>query len=140
MKNVFADGKPLTIGQAARKAGVNVETLRYYERRRILPAPPRTISGYRAYPEEAVRIVRFVRRAQVLGFTLKEIQELLQLRRDPGSTCGKVRGAAERKHALVREKMRDLAKMEKALASLLQTCAGSGPIRGCPILEALEED
>lgn len=129
----------LTIGHVARAAGVNRETLRFYERRRLLPNPPRTPSGYRAYPEEAVRIVRFVKRAQELGFTLKEIRELLDLRGDPGSSCREVREAGERKLALIREKIHRLSAMEKVLGNLVRTCTGRGPVHGCPILETLQD-
>ncbi len=130
----------LTTGKVARAAGVHVETLRYYERRRLLPQPPRTPSGYRAYPEEAVRIVRFIKRAQELGFTLKEIRELLGFRSDSGSSCREVREAAERKLGRIREKIRLLSGMEKVLGDLVRACSGRGPVRGCPILETLLEE
>jgi len=129
----------LKTGEVARRAGVHVETLRYYERRRLLPRPPRTPSGYRAYSPEAVRVVRFVKRAQDLGFTLKEVGEILALRGDSRSSRRDVRGAASRKLALIRAKIRALSAMESALARLVRDCSGRGPLRGCPILDVLQE-
>ena len=91
--------KSLTIGHLAKQAGVNLETVRYYERRGLLPRPPRSASGYRLFPAEAARRLRFIRRAQELGFSLREISELLTLRVDPDTTCGEVKQRADDKIA-----------------------------------------
>src|SRR5437867_8316628 len=90
-------GPVLRIGQVARTAGVNVQTLRYYERRRLLRAPQRELNGYRYYDSESVRLVRFIKRAQALGFSLREVQALLRLRDTRGVPCGQVRERAEKK-------------------------------------------
>ena len=87
----------MRIGAAAEQAGVNVQTLRYYERRGLLPRPPRRTSGYREFPDEAVRVVRFVKRAQDLGFTLDEVEELLHLRNDKRRDRVRVRTVAEKR-------------------------------------------
>lgn len=130
----------LTIGQLARKVRVNVETIRYYERRRLIPEPPRRESGYRQYSEDAVSRIRFIRRAKELGFTLKETLELLSLRVDPDTTCGDVKRRAEVKIADVKEKILTLQGMKKALTKLVASCRGRGPTSECPILEALNSE
>ena len=129
----------LTIGEVAKRAGVHVETLRYYERRGLIEEPPRTSSNYRMCPLESVRRVRFIKRAQELGFSLKEIAELLSLRAAPKAHCGGVRRRAEVKLDDIDEKMRDLRRMKKALSGLVVQCSGLGPISECPILEAIDE-
>ena len=128
----------LTIGEVAKAVHVNVETLRYYERRKLLGAPPRTEANYRQYPEETVKRVRFIKRAQELGFLLKEIAELLALRVDPATSCGDVKKRAEVKIAGVEAKIQTLERMRKALKKLVASCSGRGPTSTCPILEALE--
>jgi MerR family mercuric resistance operon transcriptional regulator len=130
----------LTIGDVAKQAQVNIETLRYYERRGLLKKPPRSDSNYRLYPEDAVKRVRFIRRAQVLGFTLKEIGELLSLRATAGAGCEAVRQRADEKIADVNEKIRTLEAMRTALAKLTAQCSGQGPITDCPILETLDSE
>jgi len=130
----------LTAGQLAKKADVNVETIRYYERRHILPRPTRTRTGYRIYPEEAVQRIRFVKRAQELGFSLKEVQELLGLRATPGTTSGEIRKRAEAKIADIERKIQDLKVMHWNLTRLMNACPGCGPLSECPILEGLEHD
>ncbi|MEI2691764.1 MAG: MerR family transcriptional regulator [Anaerolineae bacterium] len=99
----------LTIGRIAKLAEVNIETVRYYERRGLLPAPPRTVSSYRLYGDQSVARLRFIKQAQALGFTLEEIGELLALRVDAETSCDVVRQRAERKMADVAEKIRSLA-------------------------------
>lgn len=128
----------LTIGRLARESQVNVETIRYYERRGLLPRPPRRPSGYRMFPPSAVQVLRFVKTAQVLGFSLKEIKELLALRIQPGRSCADVRGRAERKIGEIDQKIRTLQSMRKALVRLAAACSGRGPVSDCPILESLE--
>ncbi len=129
---------PLTIGQVARKAGVGLETVRFYERKGLIEEPPRSQSGYRQYPELAVDRIRFIRRAKELGFSLKEISELLCLRVNPTATSADVRRQAEAKIADIEEKMRDLNRMKRALETLTAACCGQGPTSECPILEALD--
>jgi MerR family mercuric resistance operon transcriptional regulator len=103
----------------------------------LLPEPPRTVSNYRAYPEEAVRRVRFIKRAQELGFTLSDIQELLSLRAAPGARCVDVRERAEAKVRAIEDKIRSLEAMREACTRLIAACSRSGPVSECPILEAL---
>jgi len=128
----------LTIGQVARQAGVGVETVRFYERRGILAPPPRSGSGYRQFPKETVARLRFVKRAKELGFTLKEICELLALRLDPESTCADVKARAEAKIIDVEEKIRSLQRIKKALAKVTKNCRAEQPSSECPILDALQ--
>jgi Hg(II)-responsive transcriptional regulator len=127
-------------GQLAKGAGVNAQTLRYYERRGILARPARTESGYRRYPEEAVRRVRFVKHAQELGFTLTEIEELLRLRDARGRGCGEVRAAAEIKRSAIDDKIAHLRAMRKALDLLVDSCRRNSTERSCPLLEAFDSD
>jgi len=124
------------IGAIARAAGVNVQTIRYYERRGILAAASRSPSGYRQYPPETVRLIRFVQRAQGLGFTLREVQELLRLRAAPRRSA--VRSAASAKLREIDGKIADLRAIRQALARLLRSCPRANAIPGCPILGALE--
>ena len=128
----------LTIGRLAREGRVNVETVRYYERRGLLPRPPRRPSGYRAFPASTVQVLRFVRTAQALGFSLKEIKALLSLRIQPGRSCADVRERAEQKMREIDHKLRTLQAMRKAMVRLTAACSGRGPISECPILESLE--
>jgi MerR family mercuric resistance operon transcriptional regulator len=132
--------KPLTIGQVARRAGVGIETVRFYERQGLLDEPARKESGYRQYEEDVVARLRFIKRAKELGFSLKEIKELLTLRVDPTTTCAEVRSRAEAKIADIQGKIEALQRMKKALKKLTQTCSGRGPVNECPILEALEPE
>lgn len=129
----------LRTGEVAAKAGVNIQTLRYYERRGLLGEPERRPSGYRKYPTETVRLIRFIKRAQELGFTLAEIEELLRLRADQSSTCEAVRAAAEEKIADIAERIRSLQSMRRALGVLVASCVSEKSPRRCPMLEALED-
>lgn len=130
--------KPLTIGQLAGRAGVGVETVRFYEREGLLDEPPRRESGYRQYEEVVVDRLRFILRAKELGFTLKEIKELLSLRLDPSTTCADVKRRAEAKITDIEEKIRTLRRMKRALVKLTRACSGQGPTSECPILESLD--
>ena len=132
--------KPLTIGQVARRAEVGVETVRFYERQGLLVEPPRKESGYRQYTEDVVARLRFIRRAKELGFTLKEIAELLALRLDPDTSCAEVKGRAKAKIDDIDAKIRDLQRMRQALDKLVASCKGRGPISACPILDALDKE
>lgn len=118
---------------------MNIETMRYYKQRGLLPLPPRTASNYRQYSPETVTTVRFIKRAQELGFSLNEIQESLCLGRIPGAQCAEVHDLAQRKSNDVGDKIRSLQAMREALSSLLGECPGNAAITECPILEALEE-
>lgn len=129
-----------TIGEVAKHAGVNIDTLRYYERRRLIEKPPRTSANYRRYPEETIHRVRFVKRAQELGFSLEEIRELLSLRAAPKARCTDVRERAEDKIRDIDKKMRSLRRMKSALRKLVSECRGEGPVTECPILEALDTE
>lgn len=128
----------MRIGQVAAQAGVNIQTVRYYERRGLLLPPERTASGYREFPDEVVRRLRFIKRAQELGFTLKEIAELLALRVRDGGACGEVRRRAVAKKALVRRKVRELERLDRALDRLVRSCRLRRATAECPVLEALE--
>jgi MerR family mercuric resistance operon transcriptional regulator len=129
----------LKVGEVARQAGVNLQTIRYYERRGLLARPPRTESNYRAYPQDTVLRVRFIKRAQELGFTLKEIKELLSLRAAPRTRCADVRKRAHAKVQDIDDRVRALQGMRRALTRLIDECSGSGPVTECPILDALED-
>lgn len=129
----------LRTSEVAKAAGVNLQTIRFYEREGLLPAPKRTLSGYRQYSDEAVRIIRFIKRAQELGFTLREAKELLKLRSAGPRRAGAARLAAESKLEDIDEKIRDLNAMRAALSSLVETCACAGGPVSCPILEAIEK-
>jgi MerR family copper efflux transcriptional regulator len=132
--------KALTIGRLATEAGVNLETVRYYERRGLLPKPPRSASGYRLFPAEAARRLRFIRRAQELGFSLSEIRELLSLRVSRTSTKAEVKTRAEAKLADIEARIKSLESMKKTLRKLTKVCIGCGPIAECPILESLDRE
>jgi Hg(II)-responsive transcriptional regulator len=129
----------LTIGGVARRAGVGVETVRFYERRGLLRRPARPGAGFRTYPEEAVGRLQFIRQAQALGFTLKEIADLLALRVAPGTDCAAVRGRAAAKLADVERRLAELERIRGALAKLVAACPGSGAVTTCTILESLAE-
>jgi MerR family mercuric resistance operon transcriptional regulator len=130
--------KTLTIGQVARQAGIGVETVRFYERQGLLEEPTRKASGYREYTEDVVRRLRFIRRAKELGFSLKEVRELLTLRLDPDATAADVKRRAEAKLADIEARIRDLRRMKEALVELAAACSGHGPASECPILGALD--
>jgi MerR family transcriptional regulator, copper efflux regulator len=130
--------KALSIGQVAKRAGVGVETVRFYERQGLLAEPDRRASGYRQYGGEAVSVLRVIRRAKDLGFTLKEIKGLLALRLDGSAKRSDVRRQAQAKLADIEERIRDLRRMRAALVRLVDACHGDGPASGCPILGALD--
>lgn len=130
----------LSIGQVARRAGVGVETVRFYEREGLLEEPARRASGYRQYAQDAVTQIRFIKRAQQLGFSLKEIAELLTLRVDGETSCSQVKECAAVKLAEVEQKMVELQRMRQALLQVTALCEGEGPKSRCPLLDALEHD
>ncbi len=128
----------LTIGELAKRAQVNRETVRYYERRRLLPRASRSMSGYRVFSDDALRRLRFIRHAKVLGFSLNEIRELLTLRVNSIDTCDRVRERAEVKIADIERKTQALQHMRDALSELVTACSRRGKTNDCPILDSLE--
>ena len=127
-----------TIACAARTAGVGVETIRFYERRGLIKQPRKPASGFRKYDGETVMRIRFIRQAQELGFSLREIKELLTLRADPGADCAAVRARAVIKRDEVEQKIARLGKLRVALDRLITSCPGSGALRTCTILNCIE--
>jgi MerR family copper efflux transcriptional regulator len=128
-----------TIGKLADRAGVGIDTVRFYERRGLLPKPKRTASGYRLYDEASINRIRFVRRAKQLGFTLDEIEILLQLQ-DKGGRKAEVKSITTRKLEQIDAKIADLSRMRDVLTTLAAECSGQGNISTCPIIEAIAED
>lgn len=124
--------------ELAGRAGVNTETLRYYERRGLLTRPPRTTGGYRDYPPSAVELLRFIKRAQELGFTLDEIEELLHLNNGGPDSCDAARTLAEHRRADLEARIRDLQRMHDSLADLVATCDLGRADRHCALLEAID--
>jgi MerR family mercuric resistance operon transcriptional regulator len=125
----------LTIGEFAKQGGVNVETIRYYQRRGLLQEPDKPREGFRRYPQESVKRIRFIKRAQVLGFTLEEIHGLLAL--DERKACVETRGMAAHKLELIEQKIADLSRMRKALSRLVRACDASSSDDPCPIIHSL---
>ena len=128
----------LTIGQAAKQAGVNIQTIRYYERRGFMRPAARRDSGYRLYTEEAIKRILFIKKAQELGFTLKDIARLLRLSVGSAARCQDVRKKAEAHLGNVREKIARLGSIERVLSGLIRTCLKKGRTEPCPILKSLE--
>src|SRR5258708_3860702 len=129
----------LSIGQVARRAGVGVETVRFYEREGLLEEPPRRASGYRQYSEQVVKRLHFIKRAQKLGFSLKEITELLMLRVNAQTSCEEVKQHTEVKIAEIEQKLVELQRMRQALLQVAALCTGQGPASVCPMLDALDQ-
>lgn len=127
----------LTIGQVAKAAGVNVETVRYYQRRGLLREPEKPLNGQRRYMDADVSRLQFIRRAQVLGFTLEEIENLLCL--EGADCCSDTHELAVRKLILIDAKIADLTKMRKALAGLVHECEQGNLQGGCPIIHSLTQ-
>lgn len=130
----------LTRGMVAERAGVNSETVRYYEQRGLIPTPARSKAGYRLYTEDYIERIRFIKRVQELGFSLIEADELLSLRVDTEADMVEVKKIVEAKVADVEEKLRDLERMKAALQTLSSSCCGQGSMAKCPILDALRGD
>jgi Hg(II)-responsive transcriptional regulator len=124
--------------EVAAQAQVNTQTLRYYERRGLLPEPERTASGYRAYSVDAVRLVRFVKRAQQLGFTLNDIEELLHLAGGGPASCEAAKTMARTRIADLERRIQELAGMRDALSRLVDTCERPRKDRDCPLLHDIE--
>ena len=127
----------LKIGEVAERSEVNLQTILYYERQKLLPEPPRLPSGYRMFPEQTVHRVRFIKRAQELGFSLAEIRDLLSIQVDPKKECSDVKRLAKAKIADIEEKIRTLEAMKRVLDGLTKLCPGHGPSSECPILESI---
>ena len=130
----------LTIGELAEAGGIGVETVRFYERKGLLAPPPRSPAGYRQYSPETVDRVRFIRRAQSLGFALREIAELLDLRVNEVGACAPVEAQARDKLEQVTGKIAELRRIESALRRLVRACEAREPTGECPILEELTHD
>jgi MerR family transcriptional regulator, copper efflux regulator len=130
--------KQLTLGQLAKRADVTRETVRYYERRRLLQRPSRSIAGYRLFPDEAVKRLRFIRHAKMLGFSLEEIKELLALRVHSIKTCDRVRERTQIKIADTERKIAALLQMRHVLSELVTACSRRRKTDECPILDSLE--
>jgi len=128
-----------TIGQLAKAVGVNVQTVRYYERLTLLTPSARKSSGYRLFGPSEVARLRFIKNAQALGFTLQEIGELLNLRVNSTARCGDVQRKAQSKLKQVEAKVRDLRALAKALRGLVRACQAGQPTDRCPILNSLEQ-
>lgn len=133
-------GSEITIGKLAKEVGVNIETVRYYERRKLLMPTDRTPSGYRLYDGDALTRMRFIKNAQALGFTLQEIAELLNLRANSAARCGEVQRKAQTKLKQVEHKIRDLQALARPLRDLIQTCQTGQPTDRCPILKTFEKE
>ncbi|MEX1258986.1 MAG: heavy metal-responsive transcriptional regulator [Gemmatimonadota bacterium] len=129
----------MTIGQLAKRTGVGVETIRYYERRALLPEPPRTPAGYRKYGHDTLRKLLFIRQTQELGFTLNEIARLLDLSVRPGASCMDVEAHAEHTIERIDRQIGELRRMKKALTSLTRACREGRPTGECPILVTLND-
>ncbi|HKB92514.1 MAG TPA: heavy metal-responsive transcriptional regulator [Opitutaceae bacterium] len=130
----------LKIGEFAREAGVNLQTVRYYERQGLLPKPLRTSAGYRVFSSDNLHRLHFIRRAKRAGFSLIEIRKLLSLRTTPGATRAEVRARAEAKVADIDAKIKNLKAMRSSLQKLIEGCQGDGPLKECSILESLDKE
>src|SRR5205809_7970233 len=130
---------PLTIGQVANAADVNIQTIRYYERRGLFPTPRRTPAGYRQYADEALARPRFIKHAQELGCSLQEVQDLLALPVRHGAACDVVERKTRQKIEVVQQKIHDLQRMKRTLERLAAACTARRPTDDCPILEVLED-
>ena len=129
----------MKIGEVAKAAGIGIDAVRFYERQGLIPEPPRRPSGYRVYPPDVVASLRFIKRAKQLGFSLKEISELLSLETAPNATAADVKALAETKLADLEERIRALQRMRRALKKAVGDCPGKGPTSGCSILRSLAD-
>lgn len=130
--------KPLTIGALAKRAGVNIETVRYYQRRGLLATPQKALGGIRRYASDAAQRIRFIKRAQSLGFTLEEVATLLQL--NDGKSCASTRQLAERKRTELNARIAELKAIRSALDELIDACVHKSTARPCPIIESLDAE
>ena len=131
--------KTMTISKIAKAAGVGIETVRFYERKGLINQPPKpSIGGYRVYPAETGERIRFIRQAQELGFSLREIEELLSLRMDPKTDCADVRERAQVKLDEITQKIAAMKGIQTALEKLIAACPGQGALQVCSIIDAIE--
>ena len=130
----------LTIGEVAKRGGVNIQTIRYYERQGLLAPTSRTEAAYRIFSAESVRRIHFIKRAQELGFSLKEIKDLLSLRIDAHTTQADIRKRALAKIADVEQKILHLQAIHASLLRMAEDCSGCGSLKDCPILESLDKE
>ena len=130
----------MKIGEFARRAGVPIDTVRYYERNGLLPEPARRASGYRDYDEDDVARLRFVLRAKALGFALAEVRDLAGLVRDAGSDAADLRAIAQARRAHIDAKLEELVRLRDALDAVIDACPGAGPAVACPIRAAIVEE
>ncbi len=129
----------MKIGEVAKAADIGIDAIRFYERQGLIPEPARRPSGYREYSQDVVLSLRFIKRAKELGFSLKEISELLSLERNPKATAGDVKRRAEQKLADLEDKIRALQGMRRALRKVAEECRGRGPTSECSILRSLDD-
>lgn len=134
----FTNARGYAIGEMSKRTGVNIETVRYYERINIMPKPDRTAGGNRQYNHDQLKRLSFIKTSRELGFSIDEIRELLEMADRQDFTCGEVHGITVRHLASVRAKIRGLRKLEKALAGMVAECS-QGDVPDCPILETLFE-
>jgi MerR family transcriptional regulator, copper efflux regulator len=132
MKNSYS------IGQLAKSTGIGIEAVRFYERKGLIPKPPRRPSGYRQFPQKTLERLLFIGRAKELGFSLAEIKDLLSLRINKQASCKKVKQRASLKLESIEEKLKTLKRMKKVLKSLIADCDEEAPTSQCPILDSLE--
>ena len=131
--------KTMTISKIAKESGVGVETVRFYERKGLVQQPPKpSTGGYRIYPAETVERIRFIRQAQELGFSLREIKELLSLRTDPATDCADVRERAQVKLNEITRKIDLMKGIQTALEKLIAACPGQGALQVCSIIDGIE--
>lgn len=127
----------MKIGEAAKAAGVNLETVRYYERKGMINRPTKTLNGFRDYSDDIVKAIKFIKNAQKLGFSLKEIEELLSLKVEPEKDCSIVKLKALHKIEEIENKIESLEAMKESLIEISSKCSGSGPTSTCSILNSL---
>ena len=130
----------LRIGEVAKNSHVGVETVRFYEREGLISLPKRSVSGYRQYSESVIKQIQFIQHAKTLGFSLKEIRELIKLKNTRDARCKSIKATAKAKIADIQEKIDSLERMKIALQPLVAQCKSSDPISDCPILNALDVD
>ena len=130
----------MKIGEVAKAAGIGIDAVRFYEREGLIPKPARRPSGYRTYSPDTVLSLRFIRQAKELGFSLKEISELLSLETNPRATAADVEELAKAKLADIERKIRSLQRMRRALRKVTESCPGQGPTSGCSILQTLNRE
>jgi len=130
----------LRIGEVAKKSYVSVETVRFYEREGLIALPKRNGSGYRQYPESVIKQIQFIQHAKTLGFSLKEIGELIKLKSTRDARCTSIKAKAKAKITDIQEKIDALERMKSALQPLVAKCKSLDPISDCPILNAFDED